>query len=68
MLVILMGGVECPKLRNAPEEHMAPNVPVVTTSTSSAAFSAPFFLTRSMTSSAVQTTAFPDLILSLISS
>ena len=35
-----MGGSAWPKLRNAPDEHMAPNVPVVTTSTS---FNAPFF-------------------------
>ena len=30
--------VNLPKFRNAPEEHIGPNVPVVTTSISSAAF------------------------------
>ena len=32
-----MGGVVCPKLMNAPEEHMGAKVPVVTTSTCLAA-------------------------------
>ena len=46
---------------------MGPKVPVVTTSTSLAALATPFFLTRSMTSSAVTTTAWPLAIFSLIS-
>jgi hypothetical protein len=38
---ILIGGSECPRLTTAPEEHIAPNVPVVTTSTSLKATSTP---------------------------
>jgi hypothetical protein len=53
---------------NAPEEHMAPKVPVVTTSTSLAAFSTPFSSTKQMASSAVRTTASPFAILAFISS
>ena len=51
----------------APEEHMGENVPVVTTSISLAAFAAPLRFTTSVISCAVTTTAFPSLILWLIS-
>jgi len=42
----------------APEEHIGPNVPVVTTSISSVAFSMPFSSTIGMISSAVTTPLF----------
>ena len=46
---------------------MMPNVPVVTTSTSLAAWLIPFSLATSIISSAVKTTACPVFIFSLIS-
>ena len=63
-----MRGVVWPVLKNAPLEHIVPNVPVVTTSISLAARAAPFLRTMAVISSAVTTTALPALILSLISS
>lgn len=54
-LSILIGGSECPVLMIAPELHIAPNVPVVTTSTSLKATSMPLFSTRRFISSAVMT-------------
>jgi hypothetical protein len=63
----LMGGAECPKLMNAPEEHIGAKVPVVTTSTRRAASAGPSVFTMSMISSAVTTTTSPERILSLIS-
>jgi hypothetical protein len=52
----------------APELHMAPNVPVVTTSTSLNATSTPLLSTSRFISSAVKTCAVPFFIFSLISS
>ena len=40
-----MRGRVCPKFRKQPEEHIGPNVAVVTTSTSSAAAATPFLST-----------------------
>ena len=57
----------CPKFRNAPEEHIAPKVAVVTTSTFSAISFGESVFASSDTSSAVNTTAVPFLILSFIS-
>ena len=64
---ILILGFEWPRLRNMPLEHIGPNVPVVTTSTISAAPFVPFSSTMSAISSAVTTTAAPFFIFSLIS-
>jgi len=49
-------------LIKAPEEHIGPNVAVVTTSISLAVFSIPVSSTISIISSAVTTTASPFLI------
>ena len=62
-----MGGLACPKFRNAPEEHIAPNVAVVTTSTRVAISFGERVFDNSATSSAVSTTAVPCFIFSLIS-
>ena len=62
-----IGGLACPKFRNAPEEHIAPKVAVVTTSTFSAISWGESVFASSDTSSAVNTTAVPFLILSFIS-
>ena len=51
----------------APEEHIGPKVPVVTTSISWAALFIPFLAAISITSSAVTTTALPFFIFSFIS-
>jgi len=61
-----MGGV-CPMLKSMPEEHMGEKVPVVTTSTSLAAFSLPISRTTLVISLALRTTALPRLMRSLIS-
>ena len=55
-----------PMLNSKPDEHMGENVPVVTTSTSRAAFSGPMRRTASVISSALRTTARPFLMRSLI--
>jgi hypothetical protein len=65
---IFIGGSECPTFMIAPEEHMAPKVPVVTTSTSLKATSTLLLSTSFFISSAVKTWASPFLIFSLISS
>jgi hypothetical protein len=52
----------------APELHMAPKVPVVTTSTSLKATSMPLFSTSCFISSAVRTWALPFRIFWFISS
>jgi hypothetical protein len=52
----------------APEEHMAPKVPVVTTSTSLKATSTPLLSTSFFICSAVKTWASPFLIFWFISS
>ena len=64
---IFMGGSGGPVFMIAPELHMAPNVPVVTTSTSLKATLVPLFSTSRFISSAVKTCAVPLLIFSLIS-
>ena len=53
---------------NAPEEHMGPNVAVVTTSTFFTSEAGLSFSPSFLNSSAVSTTAFPDFIFWLISS
>jgi len=66
-LPIFMGGSEWPRLMMAPEEHMAPKVPVVTTSTSLKATLTPLLSASSFISSTVRTRTSPRLIFSLIS-
>ena len=63
-----MRGEVWPKFKNAPEEHMTPKVPVVTTSTFRAAPRTPSLATTSIISSAVTTTQLPARIFALISS
>src|SRR5665647_925803 len=66
ILSILIGGSACPKLKNAPDEHIAPKVPVVTTSTSFKAPSSPSSATIDGISSAVTTCTVPSRIRWLI--
>jgi hypothetical protein len=54
-----IGGVAWPKLRKAPDEHIAPNVPVVTTSTRRTISAGERVRASWDTSSAVRTTALP---------
>lgn len=56
-VVRIFGGSGWPMLNSKPDEHMGENVPVVTTSTSRAAFSGPMRRTASVISSALRTTA-----------